>query len=394
MVDGTAADAKSAAPNGKPTQLETLRPIFERLVGRTPTPDDNKEMLALVDLVKKTDAGFVLVSYMAETRARESREKVPAEVRAIVGEAEAKIRTATTDFERSLSKSVDAMLGAISDGHTAGPRPSQWRWPKQVAAVAAALVIMGALSFSGAVAQRAADSAVPIARNGPAGFVTRAVAVYGGSDRVRVVGAPIRRRARDRASHHRGARLSQERAGVSPTLAVSLRAVAALGISVVFVAMRWASPHLVVNSTPSMAIGLYWLTATGEVRRGDVVVACAPAQFGQWAFSNHILRNGRCDGVEPVLKRVVAVAGDRVQIDARGVFVAGRYMAGSKRDVLLDDGVRCGRRAPVAHVPDVDRVLRVGEVQLLGDRRVGSFDGRYWGATDRIVGEAVKIVAL
>lgn len=160
MVDGTAAGAKPAAPNGKPTQLETLRPIFERLVGRTPTADDNKEMLALVDLVKKTDAGFVLVSYMAETRARESREKVPAEVRAIVGEAEAKIRTATTDFERSLSKSVDAMLGAISDRHTAGPRPSQWRWPKQVAAVAAALVIMGALSFSGAVAQRAADSAV------------------------------------------------------------------------------------------------------------------------------------------------------------------------------------------------------------------------------------------
>jgi len=145
MVDGTAAAATPAAANGKPTALETLRPIFERLVGRTPTADDNKEMLALADLVKKTDAGFVLVSYMAETRARESREKVPAEVRAIVGEVEAKIRT---------------MLGTVSDGHVTGARASQWRWPKQVAAVAAALVLMGAFSFSGAVAQRAADSAV------------------------------------------------------------------------------------------------------------------------------------------------------------------------------------------------------------------------------------------
>lgn len=175
---------------------------------------------------------------------------------------------------------------------------------------------------------------------------------------------------------------------------MSLRAFVALSISVAFIAIRWVSPHLVVNSTPSMAVGLYWLTPARVVRRGAVVVACAPAPFGQWALSNHILRHGRCDGVEPVLKRVVAVAGDRVQIDARGVFVAGRYMAGSKRDVLLDDGFRCDRRAPVAHVPAVDRVLRVGEVQLLGDRRVGSFDGRYWGATHRIVGEAVKIVAL
>jgi conjugative transfer signal peptidase TraF len=172
------------------------------------------------------------------------------------------------------------------------------------------------------------------------------------------------------------------------------RAIVAIVFVTVMIMVHWASTRIVLNETPSMAMGLYWIISTSAIHRGDVVLACAPKRFGQWGRSVRILKDGPCDGVEAVLKRAVAIAGDRVRIDRDGVFVNGRHLASSKRDVLLDDGARCGRLAPVAFAPDVDRVLLNGEVELLGDNRDRSYDGRYWGATNRVLGKAVKMVAL
>ena len=172
------------------------------------------------------------------------------------------------------------------------------------------------------------------------------------------------------------------------------RAIAAIVFAAVMISVHWASTRIVLNETPSMAMGLYWIMSSSAIHRGDVVLACAPKRFGEWGRSVGVLRRGPCDGVEAVLKRVVAVGGDRVKINRDGVFVDGQHLAHSKRDVLLDDGARCGRLAPVASAPDADRVLLDGEVQLLGDNRDRSYDGRYWGATSRVLGKAVNIVKL
>jgi signal peptidase I len=117
---------------------------------------------------------------------------------------------------------------------------------------------------------------------------------------------------------------------------------------------------------------------------------------------NVLPRDRRCGGVEPVLKRVVAVAGDRVRIERRGVTVNGVLLAGTARNDFVelpcpDTGKVCLRRVP--HVPDVDRTLRPGEVVLLGDNRTDSFDARYFGVvTDDgdfgVLGAAVMIVPL
>ena len=131
-----------------------------------------------------------------------------------------------------------------------------------------------------------------------------------------------------------------------------------------------------LNASPSMPMGYYWLTPGSSNRRGEVILACPPARFLRWAKAVKLLGPGLCDGVESVVKRVVAIAGDRVRIDARGVFVDGRYLDGTRLYTLLDDGARCGWRAPVPHVAFGERTLPPGEVQLAGGRRSQSRDGR------------------
>jgi type IV secretory pathway protease TraF len=124
-----------------------------------------------------------------------------------------------------------------------------------------------------------------------------------------------------------------------------------------------------------------------------VVKACLPERFSRWAYRSGLLGAGPCDGVETVVKRVAAVAGDTVTTSAAGVVVNGQLLSGTRLDTRLDDGIRCGRRAPVPHVPFGERRLAPGELILLGDQRSESFDGRYTGPTRRIFGRAVLLIA-
>jgi len=141
--------------------------------------------------------------------------------------------------------------------------------------------------------------------------------------------------------------------------------------------------HVFLSLTPSMQPGLYWLDPGERAERGEIAIACVPGPFARWAVAAHVLKpDTRCDGVEPIVKRVVAVAGDHVAFTKRGVFVNGQYQTGSQR-------MRSFSGQPIPYVLEHDGVqLRPGEALLLGDNRSASFDGRYFGATDRVLGRA------
>lgn len=131
-------------------------------------------------------------------------------------------------------------------------------------------------------------------------------------------------------------------------------------------------PLLIYNPSDSVPRGFY-VRGHGAPDVGDFVTVhaarAAPAEAA---------RRGFADPTDRFLKRIAAVAGDRICASGNSVEVIGR-----RRVMRL-------RADPSGHAHLLwtgCRTLRPGEVFLLGDSAT-SFDGRYWGpvAVDLIVG--------
>lgn len=170
--------------------------------------------------------------------------------------------------------------------------------------------------------------------------------------RVRCGGAPCRKRR------------------ASALLALAAAAILGLGL-----------PRLRLNLSPSAPPGL-WLRTAGEVSRGDWAMGCLPGAAAEFGRLRGYHPGGppaaRCpDGSLPVLKRVVAVAGDRVEVGSDGVAVNGRLLPGTAP--LTHDSQ--GRPLPAPP----SGALRLGrdELWLLSDHIPNSWDSRYYGPVGR-----------
>jgi conjugative transfer signal peptidase TraF len=134
---------------------------------------------------------------------------------------------------------------------------------------------------------------------------------------------------------------------------------------------------VVINTTTSLPLGLY-RTIEAPVARGAYVKFCPPqsAVFDEAARRGY-LHAGFCPGgYGPLLKRVLAVPGDRVQVAGDGVRIDGRLVPLSAP--MWADG--SGRPMP-RYVQD--RVLATSELMLMSDVSPVSFDARYFGPLDR-----------
>ena len=134
-------------------------------------------------------------------------------------------------------------------------------------------------------------------------------------------------------------------------------------------------PRLVWNASASAPIGLYWVQPGADIEPGDMVIARLPHGIRQMAARRRYLPSN-----VPLVKRVVAVAGDEVCALGKEVFLNGRPIAG-RRTV---DGA--GR--PMPAWSGCVR-LRGRQLFLLMDAPA-SFDGRYFGVTDGadVIGKA------
>lgn len=134
-------------------------------------------------------------------------------------------------------------------------------------------------------------------------------------------------------------------------------------------------PRLVWNASASAPIGLYWVQPGTDIEPGDMVIARLPQGIRQLASRRRYLPAN-----VPLVKRVVAVAGDQVCALKQEIFLNGRPVAG-RRTV---DGM--GRPMPAW-----SGCVRLRERQffLLMDAPA-SFDGRYFGVTDGadVIGKA------
>lgn len=143
----------------------------------------------------------------------------------------------------------------------------------------------------------------------------------------------------------------------------------------------WKAPtFLVWNATASAPVGLYRVHADTSARRGDMVVAWTPEPARTLAARRHYLPANI-----PLVKRVVALAGDRVCAIGNSIVINGRQVA-----------IRQTSDAAERPMPwwTGCRLLGRGEHFLLMDGPA-SFDGRYFGVTqgEGLVGRAVLLWA-
>jgi conjugative transfer signal peptidase TraF len=158
---------------------------------------------------------------------------------------------------------------------------------------------------------------------------------------------------------------------------LALASTAGMVVAATAATMLWPPrPALVWNLSASSPLGLYRVTAPGQVRPGETVVAWPPAAARRLAAERRYLPAN-----VPLVKEVAAAAGDRVCALGEIVTVNGRFAALRWRE---DPSGR--------PLPWWSGCVRLDGDQLLLLMRGGgdSFDGRYFGVTSRrqLVGRA------
>jgi conjugative transfer signal peptidase TraF len=128
------------------------------------------------------------------------------------------------------------------------------------------------------------------------------------------------------------------------------------------------SVRVIYNGSDSAPRGFYRVALAVDLKRGDYVVAMLPREVARFAAARGYLPES-----VPVLKRIEAVAGQRVCVQDATVSVDGRPVART-----LD---RDGNARPLVAWKHC-RILQSGELFLLNPAHAASFDSRYFGPLD------------
>ena len=125
--------------------------------------------------------------------------------------------------------------------------------------------------------------------------------------------------------------------------------------------------------------GIYRTTALrpeNALAHGELVLVCLPETLARFALARGYLAGGAgCgDGIEPVGKRIGALAGDTVAITPEYIAVNGIPLPNTA------SRMRDSRGRDVPHVAFGMHQVKDGEVWLFGEADPRSWDSRYFGA--------------
>ncbi len=156
-----------------------------------------------------------------------------------------------------------------------------------------------------------------------------------------------------------------------------LPAALVLALSLIFwLGVLWALGFR-LNLTPSVAVGLYRLESRAP-ERGDLVAFC-PEQgaLAALALERGYLRPGLCDsGTRPLLKRLVGLPGDQLDIAPEGVRINGQLQPCSQVRTLDSHG------RPLPRGGLESGTIHANKALVLSDSHKGGFDSRYFGLVD------------
>ncbi len=145
-----------------------------------------------------------------------------------------------------------------------------------------------------------------------------------------------------------------------------------------------------INWTSSMPLGLY-REAPARLDRGEIALICLPEEIAQVGRQRRYLPLGDCpEGVSPIVKEIVAIAGDEIELQVEFLAVNGVLV--DRAPLRSTDSL--GR--PMEHAPLGRRLVADGEVWVLGSERRRSWDSRYFGAVPvkAIVASAKPVLTL
>lgn len=126
-----------------------------------------------------------------------------------------------------------------------------------------------------------------------------------------------------------------------------------------------------INHTPSLPIGVWSVSPLkAPLQRGQIVSFCPPDRpIFRDAVRTGILGQGNCrTGWEPMLKPVIAVPGDRVEVRTSGLLVNDKAVPNSARLTFAIPMIEPGIYS-----------LRQGEFWVVSTSHPRSFDSRYFG---------------
>lgn len=147
-------------------------------------------------------------------------------------------------------------------------------------------------------------------------------------------------------------------------------ALAAFG-GVVLIFQLCGSLGIRINTSPSLPVGLYIVTSDAKA---NLIEFCPAEPFGSFAIQRGYRDRGACpDGTAPLLKPIVAMAGDIVKTSSRGIEVDGKLRPDTA-PLKVDTK---GRR--LTPWPFGRYVVQAGMVWVASSYNRRSFDSRYFG---------------
>ena len=129
-----------------------------------------------------------------------------------------------------------------------------------------------------------------------------------------------------------------------------------------------------INGSPSLPVGLYLVTAHSD---SNLVEFCPPQLFAELANARGYREAGSCpDGGAPLLKPIVAHAGDIVEVSREGIAVNGHLLPNTAP--LKNDT----RNRPLTAWPSGRYTAGPDSVWVASSYNARSFDSRYFGPVE------------
>jgi conjugative transfer signal peptidase TraF len=155
----------------------------------------------------------------------------------------------------------------------------------------------------------------------------------------------------------------------------ALRILGPYAIMLVLIFQLFASIGLRINTSPSLPIGFYLTTSDPAA---NLVEFCPPEPYARLTIIRRYRDAGSCeDGAAPLLKPLIAKAGDLVETSSRGIAINGRLIPNTAPASADSKG------RPLTPWPAGSTTGRPGTYWVASSYNARSFDSRYFGPIER-----------